>query len=240
MTARRARLASPALAILMPVYVFLGAMFVAVDLSTVAFAAHFGHKALAGFILGTYALGSATGGLWYGARTWKSPPARRLAVTLTLTVAGVCTFWAMPDLAALTGLIFLCGLTIAPTLIAGYSLLESTVRPGQDDGGHVVADHRDLRRGRHGIDGGRVHPGRARPALRVRLGGLLRLRGGRPVPGAACSSPGACRPPECRLRAARGLPPVPPPRGRTGSHAYSRAYSSASVRTSSTYQLAWL
>ncbi|MCW2931614.1 MAG: hypothetical protein JWM19_2576 [Actinomycetia bacterium] len=130
-TARRARLASPSLAILMPVYVFLGAMFVTVDLSTVAFAAHSGHKNLAGLVLGTYALGSATGGLWYGARTWTAPAARRLAVTLTLTVAGVCTFWAMPDLAALTALIFLCGLTIAPTLIAGYSLLESTVQPGR-------------------------------------------------------------------------------------------------------------
>jgi MFS family permease len=130
-TTRRGRLASPALAILMPVYLFLGAMFVTVDLSTVAFAAHFGHKDLAGFILATYAFGSGTGGLWYGARTWKAPPARRLAVTLTLTVAGVCTFWAMPDLAALTALIFLCGLTIAPTLIAGYSLLESTVQPGR-------------------------------------------------------------------------------------------------------------
>jgi MFS family permease len=130
-TARRARLASPALAILMPVYLFLGAMFVTVDLSTVAFAAHFGHKSLAGFILGTYALGSATGGLWYGARTWNAPAARRLALTLTLTVAGVCTFWAMPNLAALIAVIFLCGLTIAPTLIAGYSLLESTAQPGR-------------------------------------------------------------------------------------------------------------
>jgi predicted MFS family arabinose efflux permease len=127
----RARLASPALAVLVPVYLFIGAMFVAIDLSTVAFAAQFGHKALAGFILGTYALGSATGGLWYGTRAWKAPAARRLAVTLTLTVAGVCTFWVMPDLAALTAVIFLCGLTIAPTLIAGYSLLESTVRPGR-------------------------------------------------------------------------------------------------------------
>ena len=128
---RRARLASPALVVLMPVYIFIGAMFVTIDLSTVAFAAHFGHKALAGFILGTYALGSATGGLWYGARAWGAPAARRLAVTLTLTVAGVCTFWAMPNLAALAAVIFLCGLTIAPTLIAGYSLLESTARPGR-------------------------------------------------------------------------------------------------------------
>ena len=57
---------------LVPAYLFLGAMFVTIDLSTVAFATHFGHKALAGFILGAYALGSGTGGLWYGSRTWRA------------------------------------------------------------------------------------------------------------------------------------------------------------------------
>jgi len=128
---RRSLLASPALPVLMPVYVFLGAMFVTVDLSTVAFAAHFGHKALSGLILGTYALGSATGGLWYGTRTFGSPASRRLAVTLSATVAGVCTFWAMPNLQLLIVVIFACGMTIAPSLIAGYSILEATVRPGR-------------------------------------------------------------------------------------------------------------
>jgi MFS family permease len=128
---RRFSLASPALPVLIPVYVFLGAMFVTIDLSTVAFAAHFGHKALSGLILGTYALGSATGGLWYGTRTFRSPASKRLAVTLCATVAGVCTFWAMPSLQLLVVVIFACGMTIAPSLIAGYSILEATVRPGR-------------------------------------------------------------------------------------------------------------
>ncbi|HEX7160436.1 MAG TPA: MFS transporter [Trebonia sp.] len=131
LAARRRRLAAPGLVVLVPMYLFLGAMFVGVDLSTVAFASHFGHKALAGFILGCYALGSGMGGLWYGSRTWRAPASRRLAVTLPLTVAGVCTFWAMPNLLVLTLVIFLCGMTIAPTLIAGFSLLESTARPGR-------------------------------------------------------------------------------------------------------------
>jgi predicted MFS family arabinose efflux permease len=128
---RRARLAAPGLVVLVPAYLFLGAMFVSIDLSTVAFATHFGHKALAGVILGTYALGSGIGGLWYGARTWRAPAWRRLAITLPLTVAGVCTFWAMPDLVVLDAVIFLCGMTIAPTLIAGFSLLEATALPGR-------------------------------------------------------------------------------------------------------------
>ena len=127
----RGQAAAPGLGVLVPVYVFLGGMFVSIDLATVAFAAHAGHKPLAGLVLGTYALGSATGGLWYGTRTWRAPAARRLAIALTMTVGGVCTFWALPNLVALTIVIYLCGMTIAPTLIAGFSLMEATARPGR-------------------------------------------------------------------------------------------------------------
>ena len=123
--------AAPGLSVLAPVYFLLGAMFVSIDLSTVSFAQHFGHKPLAGLILGTYALGSATGGLWYGARQWRAPVETRFALTLTLTVLGVATFWAQPNLVTLTCGIYLCGLTIAPTLIAGFSLLEAQAKPGR-------------------------------------------------------------------------------------------------------------
>jgi MFS family permease len=123
--------AAAGLVVLAPVYVLLGAMFVSIDLSTVAFAQHFGHKPLAGFILGTYAFGSATGGLWYGSRQWHAPLEKRFALALTLTVLGVATFWAQPNLITLTCVIYLCGLTIAPTLIAGFSLLEAQAKPGR-------------------------------------------------------------------------------------------------------------
>ncbi|HUB21027.1 MAG TPA: MFS transporter [Streptosporangiaceae bacterium] len=122
---------APGLVVLAPLYFLLGAMFVSVDLSTVSFAQHFGHKPLAGFILGTYALGSATGGLWYGSRQWRAPIENRFALTLTLTVLGVATFWAQPNLITLTCGLYLCGLTIAPTLIAGFSLLEAQAKPGR-------------------------------------------------------------------------------------------------------------
>lgn len=123
--------AAPGLVVLTPVYLLLGAMFVSIDLSTVAFAQHFGHKPLAGFILGTYAFGSATGGLWYGSRQWRAAVEKRFALTLALTVLGVATFWAQPNLVSLTCVIYLCGLTIAPTLIAGFSLLEAQAKPGR-------------------------------------------------------------------------------------------------------------
>jgi MFS family permease len=117
--------------VLTPVYLLLGAMFVSVDLSTVSFAQHSGHKPLAGLVLGTYALGSATGGLWYGSRQWQAPVETRFARALTLTVLGVATFWAQPNLITLTCGMYLCGLTIAPTLIAGLSLVEAQAKPGR-------------------------------------------------------------------------------------------------------------
>lgn len=123
---RARRLAMPArgLITLAPVYLFIGAMFATIDLSTVAFAQQHGHKPLAGVILGIYALGSAFGGLWYGSRTWRVPLERRFAVTLCCTAAGVATFWAQPGLLSLALVIFFCGVAISPTLIAGYGLIE--------------------------------------------------------------------------------------------------------------------
>ena len=130
-SARRFSLAAPGLVVLVPVYVFLGAMFVTVDLSTVAFAASFGHKALAGLLLACWALGSAVGGIWYGTRNWRAPAWRRFAIAQALTVAGVWAFGAAPDLIVLAVVQFLCGMAIAPTLIAGFSLLESQALPGR-------------------------------------------------------------------------------------------------------------
>ncbi len=129
--ARRFSLAAPGLIVLAPVYVFLGGMFVSVDLSTVAFATSFGHKPLAGLLLACWAFGSGVGGLWYGTRNWRSPTWRRFAITLALTVAGVWTFGTVPNLITLALVQFLCGMAIAPTLIAGYSLMEEQAWPGR-------------------------------------------------------------------------------------------------------------
>ena len=114
---------------LAPAFLALGAMFSSVDLSTVAFATERGHKPLAGLILGTYALGSAIGGLWYGSRRWRAPLGRRFVITMGLAAAGVAVFVAMPGLLALDAACLLAGMAIAPTLIAGYAILEQQAPP---------------------------------------------------------------------------------------------------------------
>jgi MFS family permease len=121
---RASRLPAPGLLLMAPLYLFLGTMFASIDLSTVDFAQREGHKPLAGLILGTYALGSGIGGLWYGSRAWRAPLDRRFALTLALTVAGVATFWMQPSLLSLDAGMIVAGLTISPTLIAGYGIIE--------------------------------------------------------------------------------------------------------------------
>jgi MFS family permease len=128
---RTGRLPAPGLLTIAPLYFFLGTMFASIDLSTVDFAQREGHKPLAGFILGTYALGSGIGGLWYGSRAWRAPLDRRFTLTLLLTVAGVATFWTQPSLISLDGGMLIAGLTISPTLIAGYGLIERQAPPAR-------------------------------------------------------------------------------------------------------------
>ncbi|MGH3288496.1 MAG: MFS transporter [Streptosporangiaceae bacterium] len=117
------------LATLAPVYGLLGAMFAAIELSTVAFAGEHGHTQLAGLVLGVYALGSAAGGLWYGSRHWRSPLPYRLVITLGLTAIGVAMFWWQPGFISMVPVIFVAGVAIAPTLITGYSLIDHLSPP---------------------------------------------------------------------------------------------------------------
>lgn len=128
-------LPAPGLATLVPVCLFFGAMLAAIDLATVEFAQQHGHKPLAGFILGGYALGSAAGGLWYGSRAWRAPLRRRFALTLGAAAAGTATFWAMPGLIALAAVMFCSGLTLSPMLISGFSLIEQQAPAGRQTEG---------------------------------------------------------------------------------------------------------
>lgn len=108
-------------------FLLLGAVFGAVDVSVIAFAKEQGHQALAGVVLGTYALGSGVAGLWYGGRRWAASLDRRFAIGLLLTTAGLVPLSWMPGLPSLMVVIFFAGMGISPTIIAGYGLVERLV-----------------------------------------------------------------------------------------------------------------
>jgi MFS family permease len=124
-------LRSPALRALIAMTVCLGALFVAVDLATIAFAAHHGDKAAAGPLLGLYGLGSAIAGVWYGSRRWRSSHASRLTAALAATVLGAAPLAFIPGVWPMAAAITAAGLGISATLASSYRVAEMAVPPGQ-------------------------------------------------------------------------------------------------------------
>lgn len=124
-------LRSPSLRVLAGMTIFLGALFVAVDLATIAFAQHHGDKAAAGPLLGLYGLGSAIAGVWYGTRRWRASLASRLTVGLTATALGIAPLAFVPGIWLMAAAITAAGLGISTTLASSYRIAEMTVPAGQ-------------------------------------------------------------------------------------------------------------
>ena len=112
---------------LVAVCVALGAVFGSTEVITVAFAEEQGTKALAGPLLGVWALGSLLAGLAAGLVVWRTGPEVRvrwgiLALGVTMVpLAFVGSLWVM------AGFLLLGGMAIAPTLIATLAVTERSV-----------------------------------------------------------------------------------------------------------------
>lgn len=123
-------LAIPELRILLGPIALMGAGIGAIDIGLPSLALHAGSRPASGLLLALWSLGSMTGGLWYGSRTWRAPLGTRyqtlllagmvciapLIVARTIPVAAVCSF--------------LAGLTIAPVFSCQYALIGRAVTSG--------------------------------------------------------------------------------------------------------------
>jgi MFS family permease len=123
-------LASRGLPVLVGVFLIMGSVFAATEVSVIAFAQEHGHRPLSGGILAVFAFGSMSAGLWYGARTWRAGADRRFMVGITVMAAGLALLLLANSLVLMTILIFFAGLAISPTIIPGYGLVEGVV-PGR-------------------------------------------------------------------------------------------------------------
>ncbi|MDQ6688092.1 MAG: MFS transporter, partial [Actinomycetota bacterium] len=103
----------------------LGALFGAMDVATVAFCTDVGHRGASGWILAVLSFGSLLAGLVTGARTWRTPVLRRFQVGMATLSVSFVLLTQTHSLWVLGPLMFLAGFAIAPTLIAGFSLLEA-------------------------------------------------------------------------------------------------------------------
>ncbi len=128
---RRSAMASLGMIALAIIFIAMGTIFGATDLSTVAFAEEQGHENLAGYVLAVFALGSLISGLLYGVRHWLSALWKRFAVGIVALAAGVSLFFFVTTLPVLVAVMFVTGFAIAPTLINGNGLVQNLVRPEQ-------------------------------------------------------------------------------------------------------------
>jgi MFS family permease len=109
--------------------VFVGVLFGSLEVVMVAFADEQGRPAAAGVLLPLVALGSATSGIAYGARPWRSPLDLRYVVALLALSAGVVPVLLATSVTAMAPAAFVAGLAISPTLIASFGLVERLVPP---------------------------------------------------------------------------------------------------------------
>ena len=116
-------------ALLGPIF-FNGLAIGTIDVGLPALALHAGSRPSSGVLLALWSFGSMTGGLWYGARTWRAPLATRYRMLLLTGV--LCT---APLIAARTipeGVVgaLLAGLTMAPVFSCQYALVGRAVPAG--------------------------------------------------------------------------------------------------------------
>jgi len=104
----------------------LGCLFGALEVATVAVAQDAGHKAASGLLLGIFSLGSMVAGLVAGAIRWTSSDLLRFRTGIGILAVAMLALPFLDRLTLLGVVLFLIGLTLAPTLIAVVSLLESS------------------------------------------------------------------------------------------------------------------
>ncbi len=124
---RRSVLLEPGMPVLALVFLAMGIIFGAVDVSTVAFATEQGARQLAGVLLAAFAGGSLISGLVYGAAHWRSRLSSRFLVGTVVLAAGVSLFLTAHSKPALAVAMFGTGFALAPTLVNGNAMVQVLV-----------------------------------------------------------------------------------------------------------------
>lgn len=121
---------TPSLLVVVVAYLAVGAVFGSLDVVVVGFAEAEGTPALSGAALAMFAGGSLVAGLVYGLAPPPGTLAARFVGTAVAFGLAAQLLWGVGSLPVLIGCGFLAGLTIAPVLVSGTSLVESRVAPG--------------------------------------------------------------------------------------------------------------
>jgi predicted MFS family arabinose efflux permease len=129
---RTSALASPELKALLAPIALTGAGLGAIEVGLPSLALHAGSRPASGLLLALWSVGSMAGGLWYGARAWRSSLARRYRVLLGLAVLCTAPLIAARSIPAGVLCSLLAGLTIAPMFSCQYALVGRAVTAGSE------------------------------------------------------------------------------------------------------------
>lgn len=124
---QRPAIALPGVAAVALVYVFVGGIFGSFEVTTVAFADQHGHKGIAGLLLATNSVGSLVGGIIFGALVLRASLLRQFVAMLALMAVVMSPLAVLTSIPLLAVGAFVAGLSIAPVLISGISLIERIV-----------------------------------------------------------------------------------------------------------------
>ena len=102
----------------------------AIELAITAFASAHGAAELGGTLIAVQALASTAGGLWYGAKTWRTTPGERLPAVALVFALCLAPLVAVPSLASAFPLMAISGLALAPAISLIYLLLDSLAPTG--------------------------------------------------------------------------------------------------------------
>lgn len=124
---RTSALLSPGLQVLTLTFVATGAIFGAIDVSTLAFAEEQGHKSWASFILAIWALGSCIAGIVFGLLHLKGRTELRWVLGVCAMAVSMIPLLLAGNFPFLAVALFVSGLAIAPTMITTMALIEAHV-----------------------------------------------------------------------------------------------------------------
>ncbi len=109
--------------------VFVGAIFATAEVTTVALTRHLGRPDAASLVIGVYAAGSFVVGVVIGGLNLRAPLHRRLLLAVSALLVTTLPLLLADTVSWLAATIFLSGVTVSPTFITAFGLVERRVPP---------------------------------------------------------------------------------------------------------------
>jgi MFS family permease len=116
-------LSAPGMRVLVAAFVLGGVSLGALEIAIPAFAEQEGSRGDSGWLFALWAFGSLVGGLWYGARSWRVPAARRFLIFTGVLALGMAPLPLAGSTPVFAVILVVAGLGLAPSTAAAYSLI---------------------------------------------------------------------------------------------------------------------